>query len=171
MMLRRPAGGRAAAELAREAGLCEAARAADPLSCTEACRAASARQGFSRVLAPRVRPTGGGRGGGCAWRTSPPRSTHRWWPEGPKIGSQGPSNISLHPWSAHGLVTTGDMTDCLALTADRSCYYAIPAWSPPLPSARPHDHTWGHTISRLRHGSRPRTAAAARRTGLSGRNL
>src|SRR5690349_15698813 len=50
------------------------------------------------------------------------------------------------PLVGTGLVTTGDITDCLALTADPSCYYAIPAWSPPLPSARPHDHTWGHTI-------------------------
>jgi hypothetical protein len=46
MMLRRPAGGRAAVELARETALYEAARAAALLSCSEACRAASARQGF-----------------------------------------------------------------------------------------------------------------------------
>jgi hypothetical protein len=71
------------------------------------------------------------------------------------------------PLVGTGLVTTGDITDCLALTADPSCHYATPAWSPPLPSARPHDHTWGH--SRLRHGSRARTVAAARRTGSSGR--
>jgi hypothetical protein len=51
------------------------------------------------------------------------------------------------PLVGTGLVTTGDITDCLALTADPSGYYAIPAWSPPLPSARPHDHTWGHTIA------------------------
>jgi hypothetical protein len=58
MMLRRPVGGKAAVELAREAALREAARAAALLSCTESCRDASARQGFSRVLVPRVRPTG-----------------------------------------------------------------------------------------------------------------
>lgn len=67
------------------------------------------------------------------------------------------------------LVTAGDITDCLALTADRSCYCAIPAWSPPLPSARPHDHTWVRTIAAYVPGSRPRAAAAARRTGSSGR--
>jgi hypothetical protein len=54
MMLRWPVGGKAAVELAREAALCEAARAAVLLSCTEACRAASARQSFSRPLVPRV---------------------------------------------------------------------------------------------------------------------
>jgi hypothetical protein len=58
MMLRRPAGGKAAVALAREAAPCEAARAAALLSCTESCRDASARQGCSRVLVPRVRPTG-----------------------------------------------------------------------------------------------------------------
>jgi hypothetical protein len=60
MMARRPVGGKAAVALAREAALREAARAAAPLSCTESCRDASARQGYSRVLVPRVRPTGGG---------------------------------------------------------------------------------------------------------------
>jgi hypothetical protein len=42
MMLRRPVAGKAVVE----AALCEAARGAAPLSYTEACRAASARQGF-----------------------------------------------------------------------------------------------------------------------------
>lgn len=59
------------------------------------------------------------------------------------------------------LVTAGDITDCLALTADRSCYCATPAWSPPLPSARPHDHTLGPYHSRLR----PRVPAAGCRCG------
>ena len=53
MMLRRPAGGKAAVALAREAAPGEAARAAALLSCTESCRDANARQGFSRVLVPR----------------------------------------------------------------------------------------------------------------------
>jgi hypothetical protein len=69
----------------------------------------------------------------------------------------------------HGLVTTGGITDCLALTAGPSCHYAAPAWSPPLPSARPHDHTWGHTVAVYVTGPRPRTAVAARGTGSSGR--
>jgi hypothetical protein len=59
MMLRRPVGGKAAVELARETALREAARAAALLSCTESCRDASARQGSSRVLVPRVRPISG----------------------------------------------------------------------------------------------------------------
>ena len=50
MTLQQPVRGKAAVELAREAALREAVRAATPLSYTEACRDASARQGFSRVL-------------------------------------------------------------------------------------------------------------------------
>lgn len=75
MMLRRPVGGKATAELVREAALCEAARAAVVLSCTEAWRAASARQGFSRALVRRVGlPQGSnefiqGSGTPIAWRS------------------------------------------------------------------------------------------------------
>jgi hypothetical protein len=59
MMLRRPTGGkqqpnRPAKRHLREAPLCRC-----PVSCTEACRAASAQQGFSRVLVLRARPSAG----------------------------------------------------------------------------------------------------------------
>lgn len=58
MMLRQPVGGKAAVEPAREAALRVAALCRCPVSCTEACRAASAQQGFSRALVPRTRPIG-----------------------------------------------------------------------------------------------------------------
>jgi hypothetical protein len=48
MVAQRPVGGKVAVELAREAALCEAARATALLSRTEPRRDASARRGFSR---------------------------------------------------------------------------------------------------------------------------
>jgi hypothetical protein len=125
MVAQRPVGGKVAVELAREAALCEAARATALLSRTEPCRDASARRGFSRpglasqacrpgcgvvtVIRPRDDVTPGI--GGCLTDlVSPARGAAPLPPRGPaRAWRRGAAGSGSRPWRvvAHRLPVPG----------------------------------------------------------------